>query len=130
MDNNTIVIHIEDIDPELKIELDDPDLKFNFDNTIQLKYIEPDHRKLDNLDYERSGHTGFMPSRLSLLPDVSENTSNERLVLSAFDNDNETAGKMTVSQLADRIIKTGSGQLPNNLQKGQYIFVEIEKESN
>ena len=37
---------------------------------------------------------------------------------------------MTVSQLADRIIKTGSGQLPNNLQKGQYIFVEIEKESN
>ena len=44
----------------------DIDIKYNNKQEIELngvtKILENDHKKLENLDYENSGHTGFQPA--------------------------------------------------------------------
>lgn len=63
--------------------------------------------------------------RLSILPNLGANVPNERLVMSIYDTQNESTNKIAVSDLADRIIKTSGTTIPNNVQIGQYVFVEM-----
>lgn len=111
---NTIRINVQDPEP----------LKLGFDDSLTLKYVGADHTKLDNLDYENSGHTGFMPSKLSILPETDKNISNNRLILSIYDDETQSASKINFTDLAGRIIKA-SGTIPTNTQKGQFLFLEI-----
>lgn len=57
IDNNNVEIDINKIDVELESMVEDAEI----DSDV-LRIIEKDHRKLDNLDYENSGHTGFQPA--------------------------------------------------------------------
>lgn len=57
IDNNNAEIDINKIDVELESMVEDVAI----DSDV-LRIIEKDHRKLDNLDYENSGHTGFQPA--------------------------------------------------------------------
>lgn len=115
----------------LKVELKSNDLSLNFDDRIVVKqeYIEADHTKLDNLDYESSGHTGFMPSRLTLLPSIEKDILNHRLILPIYDVGSSKTNNISFDNLKDRIIKTCEN-IPDDLQKGQYIFVEVKKEDS
>lgn len=113
----------------VKIRLSDPKpMHISFDDKIVLKYVSLDHDDLENLDYEHSGHTGFMPSKLNLLPELSKDVSNDRLKLSVFDSEGNDTSQISFKDLAGRIIKTTGKNLPTDLQEGQYLFVEIEKE--
>lgn len=104
----------------------EPPLKVDFNNKLVLKYVEPNHAKLENLDYEHSGHTGFMPAKVSLLPEVSQDVQNERLVLSIYDSQTQSAGSIAFDDLRKRIIKTDD--TTTGSQKGQYIFLEIKED--
>jgi len=117
---NTIRINVRDNEP----------LKLGFENDITLKYVGADHTKLDNLDYEHSGHTGFMPAKLSILPEVGKDIPNNKLRLSVFNPDTEITSQIAFNDLKDRIIKTGSAEELASLEKGQYYFQEIIKEGN
>lgn len=85
--------------------------------------ISQNHNRLYNLDYEVSGHTGFMPSRLSLLNDVDPSINNNKVnLLASVENQ---PSKITIKELQDRIIRT-SNTVSDDLQVGQYLFKEIE----
>jgi len=71
----------------------------------------------------------YMPQRLSLLNEIHEDVPNERLVLPIHDTTNtnsNSASKITIRNLADRIIMTAGTTVPATAQKGQYIFIEKE----
>lgn len=126
MSKNNLRIRLTDDNISVKLK-DADNIGINFNDRLVLKYVEPDHSKLDNLDYEHSGHTGFMPSRLSLLPNVQNSVQNSRLVLATFDIETNETSKIGFSELKDRIIKT-SPVFEQVNQKGQYIFLEINEE--
>ena len=78
MQSDELIVILEDED-ELEVDLSD-----------RLSIVPIDgapHSKLSELDYEHSGHTGFMTSRLSLLNDVDPATTNDRLMIMANVND-------------------------------------------
>lgn len=107
---------------EIKIVLSDPEqMELDFDDTISAKYVEPDHRLLSNLDYEHSGHTGFMPARISILPEIQADVPNERISLLVSDGEN--SGTIKLTDLRDRMIKT-SASIPDSIEIGQYLFLE------
>jgi len=113
---------------EVRIRLQNqPPLKLDFNDRLVLKYVEPNHASLDNLDYEHSGHTGFMPSRLSILPPTPKEVPNNRLILSAYNTETEETTGIELNDLIDRVIKTDSS-VPSDLQKGQYLFLQINEE--
>lgn len=126
MNKNNLRIRLSDDNISVKLK-DADNIGINFNDRLVLKYVEPDHSKLDNLDYEHSGHTGFMPSRLSLLPNVQNSVQNSRLVLATFDTETNETSKIGFNELKDRIIKT-SPVFEQVNQKGQYIFLEINEE--
>lgn len=126
MNKNNLRIRLSDDNISVKLK-DADNIGINFNDRLVLKYVEPDHSKLDNLDYEHSGHTGFMPSRLSLLPNVQNSIQNSRLVLATFDTETNETNKIGFNELKDRIIKT-SPVFEQVNQKGQYIFLEINEE--
>lgn len=66
--------------------------------------------------------------RLSILPSVESSVPNSRLVLSVCDTNDDSMHKISLPNLADRIIKTAGTELPSDLQKGQYVFLEIDNE--
>lgn len=122
---DNIKIHLTD--DNIRVHMKDSDnVHVNFDGRLVLKYIDPDHSKLDNLDYEHSGHTGFMPARLSLLPKIENTIQNRRLILAVHDVDSQETSNIPFDELKDRIIKT-SPTFEQNNQKGQYIFLEINE---
>lgn len=86
------------------------------------------HDLLEHLDYDSSGHTGFMPQRLSILPTVASSVPNDRLVVAVHDTQTQSANKISIPNLADRIIKTAGTELPSNMNVGQYVFLEIDNE--
>lgn len=104
-------------------------INVDFNNRLVLKYVEPDHSKLDNLDYENSGHTGFMPAKLSLLPRVPKAVQNGHLLLTTYNTNTEETNSIEFDDLRKRIIKTSTA-FSSTDQKGQYIFIEINKEDN
>lgn len=114
----------------IRIKLQDtPPIKLGFSDKLVLKYVAPNHPDLDNLDYEHSGHTGFMPAKLSLLPELPKSTPNERLSLSVFDKVTNETSTIDFEDLASRVIKT-VGEVPSDIQKGQYLFLQITEEEN
>ena len=92
-------------------------VSFDEDINLEVKY----HNELQGLDYEEAGHTGFTPSRLSLLNNVGSDVTNQRLVVMA--NVDNVASKITANDLRKRMIRTESS-IPNDLQVGQYLFLE------
>ena len=113
---------------EVKIRLQNqPPIKLDFNDKLILKYVEPNHASLSNLDYEHSGHIGFMPSKLSILPNTPKETPNGSLVLSVYNSDTEETSSIGFNDLVDRVIKTSSS-VPTDLQKGQYLFLQINEE--
>lgn len=129
MVKNKIRISISQED-NLHINLNPEDnINVDFNNRLVLKYVEPDHSKLDNLDYENSGHTGFMPAKLSLLPRVPRAVQNGHLMLSTYNTNTEETNSIEFDDLRKRIIKTSTA-FSSADQKGQYIFIEINKEDN
>lgn len=129
MVKNKIRISISQED-NLHVNLNPEDnINVDFNNRLVLKYVEPDHSKLDNLDYENSGHTGFMPAKLSLLPRVPKAVQNGHLMLSTYNTNTEETNSIELDDLRKRIIKTSTA-FSSTDQKGQYIFIEINKEDN
>lgn len=129
MVKNKIRISISQED-NLHVNLNPEDnINVDFNNRLVLKYVEPDHSKLDNLDYENSGHTGFMPAKLSLLPRVPRAVQNGHLMLSTYNTNTEETNSIEFDDLRKRIIKTSTA-FSSTDQKGQYIFIEINKEDN
>lgn len=127
---NNIRICLQKATTETRVNLC-PDKNVNIDlgHRITLKYVEPDHSKLDNLDYENSGHTGFMPAKLSLLPKVPRAVQNGHLLLTTYNTNTEETNSIEFDDLRKRIIKTSTA-FSSTDQKGQYIFIEINKEDN
>lgn len=125
--DNDIRIRIED--EPVRISLSDPcPVKLSFNDEIVIKQIEPDHRRLSNLDYENSGHVGFMPNKLSLLPELPSTTSNRNLRMSLFDTNTEESYVVDFDDVRKRIIKTeGSSYVHTN--KDEYVFIEINNEN-
>lgn len=127
---NNIRICLQNASKETRVNLC-PNKNVNIDlgNRVVLKYIDPNHNELDNLDYEHSGHTGFMPAKLSLLPKVPKAVQNGHLLLTTYDKNTDTTHSIELDDLRKRIIKT-STSLSSDDQKGQYIFMKINKEEN
>lgn len=120
-------IHIRIEDDNVRISLSDPcSIKMNFSDKLVLKLIEPDHTRLSNLDYEHSGHIGFMPKKLSLLPPLPNESKNKNLRLSLFDSTTEESYVTNLDDFRKRIIKT-EGPSYVNTENGQYVFIEINK---
>lgn len=93
-----------------------------------------DHNKLNNLDYENSGHTGFasskdlenyVPKKLSILPDV-DSTSNRASIL-LYADDNGKSCKISIKDMLSKQIRTSS-VIPDDLQEGEYVFLELKEE--
>lgn len=124
---NDIKITISDADSISVHVQDDINVPINMSDRLVLKYVEPDHSKLSNLDYEHSNHTGFMPKKLSLLPKLQNGVKNNRLSLVGYDKDSEESYEIDFDDVRKRIIKTTDVRSLND-QKGQYIFLEINKE--
>lgn len=96
-----------------------------------------DHDKLNNLDYEHSGHTGFasetrlnaveqatVPKRLDALP-VMGNMSNRGTAYLYVDN-NGKSEKISIRQALSTIIRTDTKK-PDDMQVGEYLFLKKEK---
>lgn len=89
------------------------------------------HRDLLGLDYESSGHTGFasatevkllLPKDISVLP--KNNLQNRQAKVYLYDSTLEVKEtQVSVQELLDSKIKTVDS-VPNNLQNGDYIFLE------
>ena len=110
------------------------DIVIEFENEEELNVdftnettISREHDKLLHLDYEEAGHTGFMPSRLSLLNNIDPSTTNNNINLLASVDDEPS--KLNVDDLRKRIIRT-SNEVPTDLQVGQYLFLEKGDNNN
>jgi len=112
----------------IRIKLENPKpIDLDFNDKISINYLKPDHAALNNLEYENSGHTGFMPARLSILPETPAESKNERMCLSIYDKETDTTSHIGFNDLVGRIIKTVS-EVPANAQKGQYLFLQVKEE--
>lgn len=65
----------------------------------------------------------FVPFRLSILQNTRANTPRASILMYA--DDNGINSKISIRDLADRIIQTNT-DIPSNAQEGQYIFKEIQ----
>lgn len=84
--------------------------------------INADHSIMENLDYEHSGHTGFTPSRLSLLDHIENFNEDSSKVF--INDENGNAGYVYANQLKGSQIKTVQ-QIPANTKVGEYYFKEV-----
>ena len=117
------------MDNNIRIRVTNPnDTHLNFDDKISIKYIRSEHNLLDNLDYENSGHTGFMPQKISLLPETSKSIPNNRLSLPVFDKNESAATNLPLDELSKRIIRVSNENDTEPIHPGQFIFKEILKE--
>lgn len=92
------------------------------------------HRDLLGLDYESSGHTGFasaaqvellLPKDISILP--KNDLQNRQAKIYLYDPVLEIkTTQVSVQELLDSKIKTVES-VPNNLQKDDYIFLEVKQ---
>ena len=93
-----------------------------------------DHSKLNNLDYENSGHTGFasskdlenyVPKQLSILPKVDD--SHNRSSILIYANDNGKSCYISMKDMLSKQIRTSS-EIPSDMQPGEYLFLEKKEE--
>ena len=124
---------------EQKASLDSKGLRVSVSDKINVTQItgNSDHDKLNNLDYENSGHTGFasetrlnavaqatVPKRLDVLP-VMGNMSNRGTAYLYVDN-NGTSEKVSIRQALATLIRTDTKK-PDDMQVGEYLFLKKEK---
>lgn len=124
---------------EQKASLDSKGLSVSVSDKINVTQItgNSDHDKLNNLDYEHSGHTGFasearlnameqatVPKRLDALP-VMGNMSNRGTAYLYVDN-NGKSEKISIRQALATLIRTGT-EKPDDMQVGEYLFLKKEK---
>lgn len=140
-----------DSENEVKIILEDEDdinITIQEENALKLKLddsmsviVNEDHSKLDNLDYESSGHKGFasrlqldavnervnlmVPKRLALIPDLPNNADRKRVYLYVDNNGND--GKIAVSTMLGNLLRKGDS-IPNDMQPDEYLFLEIKED--
>ena len=126
-----IIITLEN--NEIDATLDDNEINANLDDRISV--IEPrNHSDLNGLDYESSGHKGFassqqlnllVPKRLSTLPNLSALSDRTKANLYVDDNGNDT--KVAIATMLNFILRKGE-QIPNDMQKGEYLFLELKED--
>lgn len=124
---------------EQKASLDSKGLSVSVSDKINVTQItgNSDHDKLNNLDYEHSGHIGFasearlnaveqatVPKRLDALP-VMDNMSNRGTAYLYVDN-NGKSEKISIRQTLATLIRTGTKK-PDDMQVGEYLFLKKEK---
>lgn len=124
---------------EQKASLDSKGLSVSVSDKINVTQItgNSDHDKLNNLDYEHSGHTGFasearlnameqatVPKRLDALP-VMDNMSNRGTAYLYVDN-NGKSEKISIRQALATLIRTDTKK-PDDMQVGEYLFLKKEK---
>lgn len=124
---------------EQKASLDSKGLSVSVSDKINVTQItgNSDHDKLNNLDYEHSGHTGFasearlnameqatVPKRLDALP-VMGNMSNRGTAYLYVDN-NGKSEKISIRQALATLIRTDTKK-PDDMQVGEYLFLKKEK---
>lgn len=124
---------------EQKASLDSKGLSVSVSDKINVTQItgNSDHDKLNNLDYEHSGHTGFaseirlnaveqatVPKRLDALP-VIGNMSNRGTAYLYVDN-NGKSEKISIRQALATLIRTDTKK-PDDMQVGEYLFLKKEK---
>lgn len=122
----------------LGVEEDNIDIKMSKEENVEVEFETKEiittrnHSKLDNLDFENSGHIGFasakdiekvVPKRLNALPNVNERTDRNKVYIYVDEDGNER--KISMRNMLDTKIRTVNG-IPINLQVNEYIFNEIE----
>ena len=66
-----------------------------------------------------------VPKKLSLLPDVNPTSSRSSILLYA--DDNGKSCKISIKELLSKQIRTSS-IVPDDLQEGEYLFLEIKED--
>lgn len=115
-----IVIRLED-DSDVNITVED-DSRVLLNMSDRLTIVQPtQHSDLLGLDYESSGHTGFVPARLSTLPDL--NKQHNRLNVLVYVDDNGADAKISMREMFGLFVRTGN-EKPADMQAGEYLFLE------
>lgn len=115
------------------ISLKQKEIDIDIDKSINV-LPQYDHSKLNNLDYENSGHTGFasskdlenyVPKQLSILPKVDD--SHNRSSILIYANDNGESCYISMKDMLSKQIRTSSG-IPSDMQPGEYLFLEKKED--
>lgn len=115
------------------ISLKQKEIDVDIDKSINV-LPQYDHSKLNNLDYENSGHTGFasskdlenyVPKQLSILPKVDD--SHNRSSILIYANDNGESCYISMRDMLSKQIRT-SLEIPSDMQPGEYLFLEIKED--
>lgn len=117
---NDLIINLEDDEEIILRECNDNNMVINMDDRLTI--VQPtEHSELHGLDYESSGHTGFVPARLSTLPNLDKNT--DRLSVMVYVDQNGTDAKISLREMCSLFIRTGN-EVPADMQAGEYLFLE------
>lgn len=115
-----IVVILEDEEEIVVDSQVEDDVEVNLDDRLTI--IQPtQHNELEGLDYESSGHTGFVPARLSTLPDL--NKMHDRMSVMVYVDDNGVDSKISMKDMFGLFIRTGN-EKPADMQAGEYLFLE------
>lgn len=115
------------------ISLKQKEIDVDIDKSINI-LPQYDHNKLNNLDYENSGHTGFasskdlenyVPKKLSILPRVDD--SHNRSSILIYANDNGESCYISMKDMLSKQIRTSSS-IPSDMQSGEYLFLEKKED--
>ena len=115
------------------ISLKQKEIDVDIDKSINV-LPQYDHNKLNNLDYENSGHTGFasskdlenyVPKQLSILPKVDD--SHNRSSILIYANDNGKSCYISMRDMLSKQIRTSSA-IPSDMQPGEYLFLEKKED--
>ena len=115
------------------ISLKQKEIDVDIDKSINV-LPQYDHNKLNNLDYENSGHTGFasskdlenyVPKQLSILPKVDD--SHNRSSILIYANDNGKSCYISMKDMLSKQIRTSSS-IPSDMQTGEYLFLEKKED--
>lgn len=78
------------------------------------------------ISIDNSNRISVTAFNLNYMPNVAKTTSNNRINI--ISNVNNEVQKMTLNDVASRIIKTVD-EMPNDLEVGQYVFLNKEEEN-
>lgn len=116
---------------EIIVTLETNEVDVSVDDRITITF---DHSKLNNLDYEHSGHTGFastehlnllVPKRLSVMPTLNPLSNRQNAYLYVDDNGDST--KVSIKDMLGYLIRRGE-DIPEDMQAGEYLLLEIKED--
>lgn len=136
---NQVKVHFNKLDT-IDIDTNTPSLKIKSDERYLINVNSNNHNELNNLDFENSGHIGFasskelnvlkqttVPTNLSILPKLSKNAN--RNYANVYVDNNGVGSRISVKELLSTLLRT-SDKIPDDLQNGEYIFLEKGDNSN